>query len=271
MRSLRQWVGVLGIVGAVAGCATVSTGTSQSIKVGSTPDGAECVFTRDGETLQKMTTPGSITVKRSKRPITAVCTKEGYEEGRAVMNAQTEFGPLVGPGIIGGVVAAAALVDLSTGANNRYQTALMVELTPIGQADQAAAKPEPRTAAASIATKAPAAGSVQPVAAVTRAPARAPGALPATGLWECGLRGGNNNTYKLQFVVTAEHSIAVTNYANATVTILQQEPLTMTANNPRGNRPMNIVWNTDNTMEITGPSSKKPDSTFHDSGACTKV
>ncbi|HEY4169747.1 MAG TPA: hypothetical protein VGM96_23350 [Reyranella sp.] len=121
------------------------------------------------------------------------------------------------------------------------------------------------------AASAPPAGSVQPVAAVTRAPARAPGVPPAAGIWECGLHGNNGHTYKLQFVVGSDRSIIVTNYANAPVTIVRTDPLTVTANNPRGDRPMNIVWNTDNTMEITGPSSKNQNQTFRDSGACTKV
>jgi hypothetical protein len=100
--------------------------------------------------------------------------------------------------------------------------------------------------------------------------ARAAGTLPAAGIWECGLRNGKH-TYKLQFVVGSDHSIIVTNYANSPATIVQNDPLTMTAVNPRGERPMNIVWKADNTMDITGPYSKDQNQTFHDSGACTKV
>jgi hypothetical protein len=144
VRNVVTWAVALGVIGVLSGCATASTGTSQSIKVGSTPDGAECVFTRDGQTLQKITTPGSITVKRDKRPITVVCAKDGYEESRAVMNSQTEFQTVGGPGIIGGIIAIGALVDMSSGANNRYQTALMVNLEPLSSADAAAAAARPK-------------------------------------------------------------------------------------------------------------------------------
>jgi hypothetical protein len=116
----------------------------------------------------------------------------------------------------------------------------------------------------------PSASAVQ-VAAVTRLPARAAGTLPERGVWECGLRGSNNHTYKLQFVVDGDRSVVVTNYANALATVVQKDPLTMTATNPRGDRPMNIVWNIDNTIESSGPYSKDPSTTFHDVGSCTKV
>ena len=34
---------------------------------------------------------------------------------------------------------------------------------------------------------------------------------------------------------------------------------------------MNIVWSNDNTMVVTGPNTNKPDTTFRNDGACTKV
>jgi len=117
----------------------------------------------------------------------------------------------------------------------------------------------------------PSASAVQPVATVTRSPARAAGTLPERGVWDCGLRGSNKHTYKLQFVVDGDRSIVVTNYDNALATVVQKDPLTMTATNPRGDRPMNIVWNIDNTIEISGPYSKDPSTTFRDVGSCTKV
>jgi hypothetical protein len=74
------WTFVICLTVAGTGCATVGKGTSQSIQIGSSPEGAECVFTREGETLGKLTTPGPITVKRDKRPINVVCVKDGHEE-----------------------------------------------------------------------------------------------------------------------------------------------------------------------------------------------
>src|SRR5512144_2543142 len=78
----------------------------------------------------------------------------------------------------------------------------------------------------------------KPVVRVAAAPARPAGTLPAAGIWECGVANGKR-TYKLQFVVAADYSMIVTSYANAPATIVQTDPLTLTAINPRGDRPMN--------------------------------
>jgi hypothetical protein len=78
-----KWLARIAIIcGTIAssGCATVGRGTSQSIHVGSNPEGAECVFSREGQTLGKLITPGPITVRRSKAPINVVCTKNGHED-----------------------------------------------------------------------------------------------------------------------------------------------------------------------------------------------
>jgi hypothetical protein len=69
--------------------------------------------------------------------------------------------------------------------------------------------------------------------------------------------------------VDANNSIIVTSYANAPATIVRKDPLTMTAMNPHGDRPMNIAWNRDNTMDVTGPNTSG--GTFHSTGACTWV
>jgi hypothetical protein len=136
----QAWIAVICLALASSGCATAISGTSQTIQVGSTPEGAECVFTREGETLGKLTTPGPITVKRDKRIINVVCTKDGHEEARAALNSLTNtIRPVVGFGIISAVAGVATLVDMASGADTHYQTALMVKLEPLSAADQAAA------------------------------------------------------------------------------------------------------------------------------------
>ena len=114
------------------------------------------------------------------------------------------------------------------------------------------------------------AGSVQPVAAVSRMPTRAVGTLPDRGIWECGIKNGKKHII-LQIVVGANQAMTVTTYANNPATIVSKDPLTFTVVNPRGNRTMNVVWNIDDTMVITGPNSSGPDTTFRNEGACTKV
>lgn len=144
MNSLSHaWIVTVCLAIAIGGCSTVSTGTSQAIYVGSTPDGADCVFTREGETLGKVTTPGPITVKRSEKAIAVLCIKEGYEEARATLNSVTREGVVGGSGLIGMAINAGGLIDSASGANSRYQTAVMLKLQPLSAADRAASKPAP--------------------------------------------------------------------------------------------------------------------------------
>jgi hypothetical protein len=258
------------------GCATASRGTTQAIKIGSQPDGAACELSRDGKSLGSVTTPGSITVSRERQPITVVCTKAGHDDARAVLNSLTTE-PLVvaGAGIIGGIIAAGALVDMASGANHHYQSAVMVKLEPLSPADEAAAAAPPSNSAPTAPSPAPANVAAAPltdssaVAAAMPLPARPVGRLPAAGTWDCGIKG-ISRSYKLQFLVAADRSMVVASYANAPVTVVKTDPLTVTALNPRGARPMNIVWNADNTMVITGPTTSG-NGTFRDEGACTKV
>jgi hypothetical protein len=119
-----------GFAVSVTGCATVSHGSTQTIEVGSKPDGAECTFTRAGAALGSVVTPGPIKVSRSSTPINVLCTKAGYEEARAVLNSRTRYDTTSSSSIVGAVVAVGALVDMTSGANISYESALMVTLDP---------------------------------------------------------------------------------------------------------------------------------------------
>jgi hypothetical protein len=124
-----------GIVLLAAGCASITTGTTQTIDISSSPDGAICTLTRAGAKLGTITTPGNLSIKRSRDSITVDCTKEGYEDARTIMNAQAEKATY-GNAIFGGIIGMA--VDNSTGANSRYDPSVAVELTALSAADQAA-------------------------------------------------------------------------------------------------------------------------------------
>jgi hypothetical protein len=136
MSELRLAFCMLAAIAVVAtGCATASLGSSQTLQVSSTPERAECEITRGGQSLGKLKTPGSLEISRSRQPITIACTKEGYEEARAVINSETRQTPLVGPGLIGGVMAASAIVDMSSGADTRYRPVTLT-LLPLSSADK---------------------------------------------------------------------------------------------------------------------------------------
>jgi hypothetical protein len=146
----------LGMTVLLGGCATVTTGTTQSINIDSDPQAAECTLTREGAALGTVTTPSPLTIKRHAATVHVVCKKPGYEDGRTVMNSRFETAS-AGNFLVGGIIG--VMVDASSGANSRYDTHVMVRLTPMSPADQAAA------AARGPTTPAPQPAVVQPVAA----------------------------------------------------------------------------------------------------------
>lgn len=153
----------------LGGCATVLTGTRQDIQVDSQPAGAVCTFTRAGEKLGSVTTPGSLNIQRNAAPVTVVCTRDDYEEARAILNARREMAT-VGNAIPGGFLG--GHIDRGSGAANRYDSFLRVELVPMTAADRAAA---------TTARAAAAAAAAQP-AAPTSPAARVPPPFQ-TGTW----------------------------------------------------------------------------------------
>lgn len=157
----------------LGGCATVLTGTRQDIQVDSQPAGAVCTFTRAGANLGSVTTPGSLNIQRNAAPVTVVCTRDDYEEARAVLNARREM-VTIGSAIIGGFIA--THIDRGSGASNRYETSLRVELTPMSAADRAAAAAA-RTAGPSVAAAGPSVPAAGPP-------------VPAAGPFDGSYRGG---------------------------------------------------------------------------------
>ena len=60
-------------------------------------------------------------------------------------------------------------------------------------------------------------------------------------------------------------------YDSVQATGLGGNPLTFSAMNPNGNRLTTFVWNADNSMSVSGPSSSNPGKTFRDVGTCAKT
>jgi hypothetical protein len=134
---MRDHISFMLVVAALglAGCATVTQGTQQAIAVASTPDGAQCTFMRSGKKLGTVTTPGSLTVSRDGEPINVLCTKEGYDDERAILNAKTNSATY-GNALLGGSIG--IMVDRQSHADSRYDPLVAVSLSPLSPADQAA-------------------------------------------------------------------------------------------------------------------------------------
>lgn len=174
MKPLLPRVCAAGLVGAVAGCASVTSGTTQVIAVNSDPAGADCTLTREGQSLGTIKAPGPVTVKRDSRTIHVSCSMPGYEDGKVVLNSRYETATM-GNMFIGGAIG--MMVDASTGASNRYDAQVTVLLTALSPADQATASvgkssPSPETAVLASAS-----------AALPVVPAAAPAPF-LTGPWQ---------------------------------------------------------------------------------------
>jgi PDZ domain len=111
-----------------AGCATVIDGTSQKIDVATSPSDASCTLSRDGETIGVIdNTPGEVEVDRTKHAILVACSKAGYKMASTDDKSGSDawvwanFVPGGGVGFI---------VDLATGAHNKYAPIVEVALSP---------------------------------------------------------------------------------------------------------------------------------------------
>lgn len=151
---------VVGLTVSLAGCASITSGTTQAIAVNSDPVGADCKLTREGQSLGAVKTPGPVTIKRDSRPVHVSCSMPGYEDGKVVLNSRYETATM-GNMILGGAVG--MMVDSSTGASNRYDAQVTVPLTPLagGQATVPAPSAAP-TYPVAVPPSAPAAASDGP-------------------------------------------------------------------------------------------------------------
>lgn len=134
MKNLVVSVGLLLLLGA---CSTITEGTSQTLSVDSTPQGADCKLTRQGAVIGQVRTPGALVVQKTKHDITVSCVKDGYAETSANIKsdyAAATFGNI----IIGGGIGWA--IDASSGAHNKYEASTMVALAPQDPAASQAAR-----------------------------------------------------------------------------------------------------------------------------------
>ena len=128
---------LLGALALGAGaCATVVGGTTQEVLVQSEPSGAGCRVERQGAAVGVIpSTPGKVTLPRSKQNAVVNCTKDGFEASQAVLVARFN-GATLGNILVGGLVGIA--VDAASGANNKYPERVTVVLTASSFPDAAA-------------------------------------------------------------------------------------------------------------------------------------
>lgn len=127
---MKRLLCILLLAGSLPACATITSGTSQSLSVVTEPAGATCTVTREGTTVGIVSpTPGTLTVSKSARDMSVRCTRTGHSPG--VASVVTEFQAMtVGNILIGGFVGLA--VDAASGAMSRYPESVTIALPPRG-------------------------------------------------------------------------------------------------------------------------------------------
>lgn len=144
---MKQAIALLAL--ANFGCASIVTGTNQTLSVetkaaGARVIGASCKLFND-KGVWFVTTPGSVTVHRSYDALHVSCEKEGYAAADYAANSSTKA-MLAGNIIFGGLIGAG--VDIASGAAYDYPDLIsfeMVRTMPLAS-PQAPAAPTARVA-----------------------------------------------------------------------------------------------------------------------------
>lgn len=117
-----------------SGCASITTGHNQTLSVetrsqGTSVPDAKCQLTNDKGTWF-VSTPGSVTVRRSFADMQVRCEKPGY--GPAVAKSSSHTKAMVAGNVIfGGLIGAA--VDVASGAAYDYDSLMTIELSFLAQ------------------------------------------------------------------------------------------------------------------------------------------
>lgn len=118
--------GALALLLGSTACASITTGTSQSVSVLTEPAGAMCVVSRNGETLGIINpTPGSLTVSKSSSALTVRCERAGYQVGLSTVPAGMQA-MTAGNLLLGGVIGLG--IDAASGAMNQYPSNVSLAL-----------------------------------------------------------------------------------------------------------------------------------------------
>jgi hypothetical protein len=127
MRLLRSLC-LLALVATLPACATITSGSSQSVTVITEPAGAACNLQREGATVGVVNpTPGTVQISKSVQDISVRCTRQGHSPGVVALPAQFQAMTL-GNVLLGGLIGIA--VDAASGAMGRYPESVTVSLPP---------------------------------------------------------------------------------------------------------------------------------------------
>ncbi|NKE45119.1 hypothetical protein HB662_10035 [Roseomonas frigidaquae] len=134
MPRLLRLVALLSIA-LLPACATVTSGTSQSLAIQTEPTGAACTVSRQGAVIGTVgATPGSVEISKSRQDLAVACTRRDFLPASQVVVAEAQV-MTAGNILLGGVIGLA--VDAATGAMTRYPTSVSLILPPSRFASEA--------------------------------------------------------------------------------------------------------------------------------------
>lgn len=126
-------IALLALTLTCAGCVSVFEGTSQDIAVNSTPSGATCAFDRHGESIGTIvSTPGKLTVRKSKYDIMVKCSKDGYQDASFLNHSGVSAA--IAANIVVDILLTAgisSIIDSANGADNKYDSVVNIMLPPL--------------------------------------------------------------------------------------------------------------------------------------------
>lgn len=136
-------LGLMGLCALLTACATITTGTHQSLTV-LTPgvDSTQCFVLQDKSAPLPVPANGTVTISRNSRPLTIECQKDGYYVAQTTLSPAIDAHALV-------QMATGYVVDYLSGAMYRFPDT--VSLVMAAQAPAAtAAQSGPAVAAADL-------------------------------------------------------------------------------------------------------------------------
>ena len=129
-------LGLSALCVALSGCVSVFEGASQDITVVANPVGAWCTLEREGMTIGSVaSTPGVLTVRKSKYDITVRCYSPGFQTAAYVNHSgvpATVAANVVADPIFTGEIS--SIVDSVIGADSTYDSVVNITLIPIPRA-----------------------------------------------------------------------------------------------------------------------------------------
>lgn len=128
----------MGAISLILGsCSSIIQGTDQSIIVNTNPPEATCSLERQGEDIGAvLSTPGSVTVSKTKHDITISCEKDGFDTATFINDSGWESGSGAA-GIALDVLLTfgiSSVIDSATGADNKYQSPVNITMVRASEA-----------------------------------------------------------------------------------------------------------------------------------------